>query len=28
LPYALIMVGFTIFLIYVPSVATWLPQRM
>src|SRR6185436_18333272 len=28
LPYALIMVGFTIFLIYVPAVATWLPQRM
>jgi tripartite ATP-independent transporter DctM subunit len=28
LPYAAIMILFTIFLIYVPSAATWLPQRM
>ena len=28
LPYAVIMILFTIFLIYVPQVVTWLPERM
>jgi len=28
LPYALIMILFTIFLIYAPQLVTWLPQRM
>ena len=28
LPYAVIMIVFTIFLIYVPQVVTWLPERM
>jgi TRAP-type C4-dicarboxylate transport system permease large subunit len=28
LPYAAIMIGFTILLMFVPGIATWLPGKM